>query len=43
MMRVVLLCSVLPLAAGLAAQPASEGIDFFEQKIRPVLVESMAT
>jgi hypothetical protein len=37
MMRVVLLCMVVPWAGGLAAQ--SDGFDFFERKIRPVLVE----
>ena len=38
-MRIVLLCSVVPLASAIAASGGSEGVDFFEQKIRPVLVE----
>ena len=38
-MRVVLFCSFVPLVAGMATQPSSEGFDFFERKIRPVLVD----
>ena len=38
-MRIVLLCSVVPWVGAMAASSASEGLDFFEQKIRPVLVE----
>jgi hypothetical protein len=37
MLRIVLLCLVVPWTARVAAQ--SDGIEFFEQKIRPVLVE----
>ena len=39
MMRIVSFCSVVLFTAGVAGRAASEGIDFFEQKIRPVLVE----
>ncbi len=38
-MRFVLLCSFATASASMAAQVTSDGLEFFESKIRPVLVE----